>query len=187
VSNHPSVPDPHPAITLISGGQTGADRAALEHALAANLPHGGWCPKGRLAEDGPIPARYVLRETPSANYLQRTEWNVRDSDATVVFASSPRLTGGTKRTVQFALKHAKPCLVLHLDMAPDEAASALTDWLVEHRIARLNVAGSRASKAPAIGEFTTCVLTLAFASFSPDSATTPTISPTSPSSPAQPA
>jgi len=172
---------------LISGGQTGADRAALDYALAADLPHGGWCPKGRLAEDGPIPPCYVLRETPSANYLQRTEWNVCDSDGTVVFASSPRLTGGTKRTVQFAAKHARPCLVLHLYMAPDEAASALTAWLVQHSITRLNVAGSRASKAPAIGEFTTSMLTLAFAQLNGASATTSAISPTTPSSPAKPA
>jgi hypothetical protein len=164
VSHHSPAPDPHPAITLISGGQTGADRAALDYALATNIPHSGWCPKGRLAEDGPVPLRYVLRETPTANYLQRTEWNVRDSDATVVFASSPRLTGGTKRTVQFAQQHAKPYLVLHLGMTPEEAASALTTWLVQHSITRLNVAGSRASKAPAIGKFTTCVLTLALAS-----------------------
>jgi hypothetical protein len=184
VSNHPSAPDPYPAITLISGGQTGADRAALDYALATNLPHGGWCPKGRLAEDGPIPLRYALRETPSANYLQCTEWNVRDSDATVVFTVSSRLTGGTKRTVQFALKHAKPCLVLHLDMAPEEAASALTTWLAEHHIRRLNVAGSRASKAPAIGDFTTRVLTLALAVLNADSATSPAISPTTPSPPA---
>lgn len=183
MQNHSPASNPHPALTLISGGQTGADRAALDFALAANLPHGGWCPKGRLAEDGPIPVRYLLRETPSANYLQRTEWNVRDSDATVVFASSPRLTGGTKRTVQFAVKHAKPSLVLHLGMDASEAATALSAWLAEHRIARLNVAGSRASKAPAIGEFTSRVLALALASavLRAGPATRPATSPTSPS------
>ena len=162
--SHPTSPTrPTAPITLTSGGQTGADRAALDFALATKIPHGGWCPKGLVAEDGPIPLRYALRVTPMANYLQRTEWNVRDSDATIAFASSPRRTGGTKRTVQFAAKHAKPCLVLHLDMAREEAASALTTWLAEHHISRLNVAGSRASKAPAIGEFTTRVLNLAFA------------------------
>ena len=184
MSHHSPAPDPHPAITLISGGQTGADRAALDFALASNLTHGGWCPRGRLAEDGPIPARYTLRETPSANYLQRTEWNVRDSDGTVVFAVSPCLTGGTKRTVQFAQHHAKPYLVLHLGMTTTEAASALTTWLAEHHIRRLNVAGSRASKAPAIGDFTTRVLTLALAVLNADSATSPAISPTTPSPPA---
>ncbi|MGI8605082.1 MAG: YpsA SLOG family protein [Verrucomicrobiales bacterium] len=65
-------------IRIISGGQTGADRAALDWAIANGVPHGGWCPKGRLAEDGPIPDRYQLTETPTANYLQRNEWNVRD-------------------------------------------------------------------------------------------------------------
>jgi hypothetical protein len=68
---------------IVSGGQTGADRAALDWALSHQLPCGGWCPKGRKAEDGPIEAKYPLKESPSASYLQRTEWNVRDSDATV--------------------------------------------------------------------------------------------------------
>ena len=71
---------------IISGGQTGADCAALDFAIEHGIPHGGWCPGGRLAEDGPIDARYQLKETPSANYTQRTEWNVRDSDGTVVFS-----------------------------------------------------------------------------------------------------
>lgn len=65
-------------IRIVSGGQTGADRAALDWAIANNVPHGGWCPKGRKAEDGAIPAHYALKETPSASYLQRTEWNMRD-------------------------------------------------------------------------------------------------------------
>ena len=73
-------------ITILSGGQTGADRAALDFAIEYGLPHGGWCPRGRLAEDGPIDERYELTETPSHRYAQRTEWNVRDSDATVVFS-----------------------------------------------------------------------------------------------------
>ena len=69
---------------IISGGQTGADRAALDWAIASGVPHGGWCPKGRKAEDGPIPSCYTLTESPSANYLQRTEWNARDADGTAV-------------------------------------------------------------------------------------------------------
>jgi hypothetical protein len=94
-------------ITIVSGGQTGADRAALAWALKHNLPCGGWCPKGRKAEDGPIDSKYPLKETPSASYLQRTEWNVRDSDATVSFSIQPTLSGGSKRTMEFARKHNK--------------------------------------------------------------------------------
>ena len=97
---------------IISGGQTGADRAALDWAIAHGVPHGGWCPKGRKAEDGPIDARYKLVETTSSDYLQRTEWNVRDSDGTVVFSIATMLTGGSKKTVDLARKHRKP--VLHL-------------------------------------------------------------------------
>jgi hypothetical protein len=76
-------------IKIVSGGQTGADRAALDWALAHNVPCGGWCPKGRKSEDGPIDPKYLLKETPLAAYLQRTEWNVRDSDATVLFSIAP--------------------------------------------------------------------------------------------------
>jgi hypothetical protein len=94
-------------ITIVSGGQTGADRAALDWALAHNVPCGGWCPKGRKAEDGPIEPKYPLKATPSGSYLQRTEWNVRDSDANVLFSIEPTLTGGSNKTVEFARKHRK--------------------------------------------------------------------------------
>jgi Circularly permutated YpsA SLOG family len=77
---------------IISGGQTGADRSTLDWALSHKLPCGGWCPKGRKAEDGPIDSKYPLRESPSASYLQRTEWNVRDSDASSL---ASELTGGS--------------------------------------------------------------------------------------------
>src|SRR5229473_8136967 len=93
---------------IISGGQTGADRAALDWAIENGVPHGGWCPKGRLAEDGRIDIRYQLQEAPSSGYPQRTEWNVRDSDGTVIFSIAPVLTGGSKQTVNLAMKHQKP-------------------------------------------------------------------------------
>ena len=86
---------------IVSGGQTGADRAGLDVASRWNFPYGGWCPKGRKAEDGAIGGQYLLTETPSSNYLQRTEWNVRDSDATVIFTLSSQLSGGSKRTAEF--------------------------------------------------------------------------------------
>src|SRR6202011_5716034 len=85
-------------IRIVSGGQTGADRAALDWALQHNVPCGGWCPKGRKAEDGPINPKYPLKESSSVCYLQRTEWNVRDSDGTVLFSIAPILGGGSKKT-----------------------------------------------------------------------------------------
>ena len=100
------------AITIVSGGQTGADRAALDFAIEHGIPHGGWCPRGRLAEDGPLPDRYLLRETPTRKYAERTVWNVRDSDATVVFSIAAEPQGGTRLTLQVAARFGKP--VLHL-------------------------------------------------------------------------
>src|SRR6187397_3130266 len=100
---------------IVSGGQTGADRAALDWAIVRGIPHGGWCPKGRRAEDGPIDGRYRLNETPSANYVQRTEGNARDSDATVVFSIGEILTGASRKTVELARKQGRP--VLHLSRA----------------------------------------------------------------------
>jgi hypothetical protein len=101
-----------PFSKIVSGVQTGADRAALDWALAPGVPCGGWCPKDRKAEDGPIDARYPLKETSSASYIQRTEWNVRDSDATILFSIEPTLTGGSLRTMEFARKHRR--VHLHL-------------------------------------------------------------------------
>jgi hypothetical protein len=98
----------------------GCDRAALDWALAQGVECGGWCPKGRKAEDGPIDPEYPLKETPSASYLQRTEWNVRDSDATVLFSIGPKLSGGSKRTLEFARKHKKP----HLHLCAGETGTA---------------------------------------------------------------
>src|SRR5215207_7650617 len=104
-------------IAIISGGQTGADRAALDVAIAHGLSHGGWCPRQRRAEDGVIPPEYLLRETPSSHYSQRTKWNVRDSDATVVFSIKARLTGGTRLTFELARQLGKPVLQLSRDDA----------------------------------------------------------------------
>jgi len=99
---------------IISGGQTGADRAGLDAAMEAGIPAGGCCPKGLLSEDGPVPERYTLTELNSASYPARTERNVKDSDGTLVL-NIGKLTGGTKNTVEFSEKHGKPCLVVQLE------------------------------------------------------------------------
>jgi len=137
---------------LVSGGQTGADRAALDVALRHGFPHGGWCPKGRRAEDGLIAAQYVLTETPSDEYIQRTEWNARDTDGTVVFTLAPEVTGGSLATIEFAHKHGKPCLHLARDRDTHPVA-ALDTFVRENGIKRLNVAGSRESKEPGLHDW----------------------------------
>ena len=147
---------------IISGGQTGADRAALDWAIANDIPHGGWCPKGRLAEDGVIDAKYNLRETPETEYIQRTEWNVRDSDATVIFSISPILTGGTLATEELATAHRKPCLHISEAQSISTNAEELQLFLVEHNVGILNVAGPRASNEPEIRAFVTDILDSAF-------------------------
>ena len=116
-------------IRIISGAQTGADRAALDWAIANRVEHGGWCPKGRRSEDGPIHLRYQVKETPSSDYAQRTEWNVRDSDGTVIFSLAEVLTGGSKKTQELAAKHQKNCLHLSKHLHGDKAAEMLRDFL----------------------------------------------------------
>jgi putative molybdenum carrier protein len=134
-------------LEVVSGGQTGVDRAALDAALALGLPCGGWCPRGRRAEDGAVPDRYPLRETPSTAYPERTEWNVRDSDGTLVLHRG-RLRGGTALTLRLARRYGRPALAV--DMAAPPAAAAVRRWLERERIGRLNVAGPRESDQPGI-------------------------------------
>jgi len=132
---------------VISGGQTGVDRAALDVALKLGVPCGGWCPRGRRAEDGPLREIYPLQETPSSSYTQRTQWNVRDSDGTVVLYKSS-LSGGSALTVELAKEHNKPCLVI--DLCEDSSSEILLDWLKRHKIQTLNVAGTRESGSAGI-------------------------------------
>ena len=139
---------------IVSGGQTGADRAGLDVAIRWTFPHGGWCPKGRKAEDGIIGGQYQLLETLSASYLQRTEWNVRDSDATVIFTIAPTLTGGSKRTAEFAEKHRKPWIHLAQRSSSYESPALMLHRFVEENGVRiLNVAGTRGSKEPDVWKF----------------------------------
>jgi hypothetical protein len=137
---------------IVSGGQTGADRAALDAALELGVPIGGWLPKGRRDENGEaLPPRYVdMQETASNDVRERTERNVIDSDATLIF-SHGELTGGSAYTRTLARRHSKVCL--HVDLAgckPNAAAETVQRWLQEKRPSVLNVAGPRHSGDPAI-------------------------------------
>ena len=145
---------------IVSGGQTGVDRAALDAAISVGLPHGGWCPRGRTAEDGPIADRYQLRETESWEYPVRTEQNVLDSDATLILYAG-ELRGGTEFTYRMTRKHRRPCLQVDLDDPP--AADIVLQWLRECGVEILNVAGPRESQRPGIYERAAAFLREVFA------------------------
>jgi Circularly permutated YpsA SLOG family len=132
---------------IISGGQTGVDRAALDVAMQLGIPCGGWCPKGRRAEGSPVPKKYPLQETPSPYYPQRTRRNVRDADATLILTEGPP-TGGTALTRQLAVQMGKPFLVLDLNEKPDP--EAVHDWADREHVHALNIAGPRESENPGI-------------------------------------
>jgi hypothetical protein len=135
---------------MISGAQTGADRAALDAATMLKFLHGGWIPKGCLAEDGPLPSKYSVEEMPTKNYPARTERNVIDSNRTVIITHG-KLNGGSKRTAEFAKKRNRSCLRVDLNKALGHlATTAIRIWIAENQIQVLNVAGSRASKDPEI-------------------------------------
>jgi len=149
-------------VKIISGGQTGVDRAALDAAIRLGVPHGGWVPKGRLAEDGPLPERYTLKETASAVYAERTEKNVLDADGTLIIARG-KLCGGTAYTRDMAVKHGRPWLHVDLRQTPAfRAALAIREWVAAQRIMVLNVAGPRASKDPRIYNDTLAMLESVF-------------------------
>ena len=141
---------------IVSGGQTGVDRAALDVALELGIFCGGWCPKGRLAEDGTIDERYPLQKSTSEDYSQRTKQNVRDSDGTLILTVGEP-TGGTGLTKSHAETVGKPCLVIDLDQNP--TAATVHDWIQTHSIQTLNIAGPRVSQQPTINEKATQFLT----------------------------
>lgn len=137
---------------IVSGGETGADRGGLDAAIALGIEHGGWCPKGRRAEDGVVPARYQLEETPERGFAAMMRRNVEAADATIVFTGD-KLTPGSRKTVQLAKAAGRP--VLHVRMAEAEedhegTRERIRAWLDDHGVGVLNVAGSRESRCPGI-------------------------------------
>ena len=132
---------------VVSGGQTGVDRAALDVAMERGIACGGWCPAGRRAEDGPIHLRYPLHETPSADPAQRTEWNVRDSDGTALLLAAGE-SPGTELAAEVARRLGRPVYRCRLGAAAD--ADDFRRWLDAHGIRTLNVAGPRESESPGI-------------------------------------
>lgn len=150
---------------IVSGGQTGVDRAALDIAIELNIPHSGWCPFGRKAEDGIIPAKYNLEESPAptheentdvdAIYKKRTELNTRDSDGTLIIIKDAPI-GGTLYTIEMAEKHKKPYLIYNISINPDIRKAV--DWILKNNIHKLNIAGPRASQTANIYNFSYLVL-----------------------------
>ncbi len=136
---------------IVSGGQTGVDRGALDAAISLGIAHGGWCPRGRLSEDGRIAEHYQLQETSSPKYWVRTRQNVLDSSGTLILCRGP-LQGGTKLTHRLAQRLAKPCLVV--DLSQDTDVDVVRQWIGQQNIRVLNVAGPRESTAPGIADDT---------------------------------
>ena len=135
---------------IVSGGQTGADRAALDFAIENGYTHGGWAPSGRQAEDGAIPLKYQLSVVPDGGYRERTRRNIKDSDATLI-VNLGELDGGTLATREFAEVLGKPHLIVQLDAGVStELAQTVVHWLRDHQVADLNLAGPRESKRPGI-------------------------------------
>ncbi len=136
---------------IVSGGQAGVDRGALDAALELGFDCGGWCPLGRRAEDGPIDPRYPLTESDSPRYDVRTEQNIIDSDGTLIITGG-RLEGGTRLTLELALQKNRPCRVI--DLRQPLELEQVIDWLVALEISTLNIAGPRESKQPGIADKT---------------------------------
>jgi len=147
---------------IVSGGQTGVDRGALDFAISRGIEHGGWVPKGRKTEDGPLPSMYHMRETETRRYAERTRRNVIDSDGTLIIREG-RLSGGTALTRILALRAGKPLLVIDISRtAADDAVKEIRLWVEENAVSVLNVAGPRESQRPGIYGRTRALLELVF-------------------------
>ncbi len=147
---------------IISGGQTGVDRAALDFAIKFNIPHGGWIVKGRIAEDGVLDERYKLQEIPEFSYPKRTLKNILESDGTLIISRGP-LTGGSDYTRKMALSRYRPCMHIDLNqMNSFQAAENIRAWIFDNKIEILNVAGPRNSKDPRIYKDVLDILETAF-------------------------
>jgi hypothetical protein len=135
-------------VKIISGGQTGVDRAALDVALKQGIECGGWCPAGRLDEFGKIPDRYPLKELPTGSFAERTLQNVKDSDATVIFYCRD-LAGGSEHTLQCCIEQSKPHRTIDAaEVSENDAANVIVDLVREHNVSVLNIAGPRKSEWP---------------------------------------
>ncbi len=141
---------------IISGGQTGVDRAGLDFAIETGIEHGGYCPKGRRAEDGRIPAKYNLIETESADYEERTERNLTESDGTLIMYIG-KMRGGTLLTSALCRKEGKPCLIIDLNHLTEGTARDFTKWLMDNGIRVLNIAGGRESVVPIYSKAMECL------------------------------
>jgi hypothetical protein len=137
--------------SIISGGQTGVDRGALDAAIYLGIPHTGWCPKGRKAEDGIIPDKYNLKEMDTGSYWQRTEQNVVDSDGTLVFPGDCE-SKGTSLTIKLAKRYGKPTAIIPL--SSPLALETFRAWISSMQIKVLNIAGPRESGSPGICSIT---------------------------------
>lgn len=142
---------------IISGGQTGVDRAALDWAISRAVEHGGWCPHGRLAQDGPLPGRYLLRETQSTGYSQRTRLNIEEADATLLVHFGT-LMGGSELTQRLAIKLAKPLALFDAGQAWSDQIESTQAWLSSNSNRVLNIAGPSEERHPGIYETTLKVL-----------------------------
>ena len=161
-----------PVRRIVSGGQTGADRGGLDAAIALGMEHGGWCPRGRRAEDGPIPPQYDLQSTDVADYTDRTRRNVLESDGTLIFCRD-ELSGGTRVTYRCAVRNGRPCHLVR-STAPllprsqrlqfdSRCLPAVATWLLENQVQILNIAGPRESLQPGIAAATKHFLLQLFA------------------------
>ncbi len=161
---------------IVSGGQTGVDRAALDAAMAAGIETAGWCPRDRRSEDGSIPLRYPLRETEAKSYAVRTEWNVRDSDATLILVLD-RISSGTRLTIDSAKSQTKPLRIEYLcppsagtlvsdHVSPEQQVADVLEWIGHRQIRTLNVAGPRGSSRKDVYQKSLQFLTMLFAAVS---------------------